>query len=128
MIEEGRPAPELELTSDSGETVSLSSLLGKPAVLCFYPKEEIADENEMNAYGMDGPSPKALTEGRGGRAAGEFAWKTRRPTPQGLRRSSGGGLCAGSRDASSLRRAPVRRSFGGPEDDPLEWGARAIQG
>ena len=62
MIEEGRPASELELTSDSGETVSLSSLLGKPAVLCFYPKEEIADENEMNAYGMDGPSPKALTE------------------------------------------------------------------
>jgi hypothetical protein len=29
------------------------------------------------------PLETALTEGRGGRAAGEFAWKTRRPTPRG---------------------------------------------
>ena len=40
MGEEGKPAPELELTSDSGETVSLASLRGKPVVLYFYPKDD----------------------------------------------------------------------------------------
>jgi thioredoxin-dependent peroxiredoxin len=40
MIEEGRPAPGFELTSDSGETVSLESLRGKPVVLYFYPKDD----------------------------------------------------------------------------------------
>ena len=40
MIEEGKPAPEFELTSDSGETVSLESLRGKPVVLYFYPKDD----------------------------------------------------------------------------------------
>ena len=40
MVEEGRPAPDFELTSDSGETVSLESLRGKPVVLYFYPKDD----------------------------------------------------------------------------------------
>lgn len=40
MIEEGKPAPNFELTSDSGETVSLSGLRGKPVVLYFYPKDD----------------------------------------------------------------------------------------
>jgi peroxiredoxin Q/BCP len=40
MIEEGSPAPDFELTSDSGETVTLSSLRGKPVVLYFYPKDD----------------------------------------------------------------------------------------
>ena len=40
MIEEGKPAPNFELTSDSGETVSLSGLHGKPVVLYFYPKDD----------------------------------------------------------------------------------------
>jgi len=40
MVEEGKPAPEFELTSDSGETVSLSSLRGRPVVLYFYPKDD----------------------------------------------------------------------------------------
>jgi thioredoxin-dependent peroxiredoxin len=40
MIEEGSPAPDFELTSDSGETVKLSSLRGKPVVLYFYPKHD----------------------------------------------------------------------------------------
>jgi peroxiredoxin Q/BCP len=40
MIEEGSPAPDFELTSDSGETVKLSSLRGKPVVLYFYPKDD----------------------------------------------------------------------------------------
>ncbi|HEX4323256.1 MAG TPA: thioredoxin-dependent thiol peroxidase [Gaiellaceae bacterium] len=39
MVEEGKPAPEFELTSDTGETVKLSSLRGKPVVLYFYPKD-----------------------------------------------------------------------------------------
>jgi thioredoxin-dependent peroxiredoxin len=40
VIEEGKPAPEFELTSDSGDTVSLASLRGKPVVLYFYPKDD----------------------------------------------------------------------------------------
>jgi len=40
MIEEGKPAPDFELTSDSGETVKLSELRGKPVVLYFYPKDD----------------------------------------------------------------------------------------
>jgi len=38
-IEEGKAAPDFTLTSDTGETVSLSSLRGKPVVLYFYPKD-----------------------------------------------------------------------------------------
>ena len=40
MIEEGQSAPDFELTSDSGETVKLSALRGKPVVLYFYPKDD----------------------------------------------------------------------------------------
>jgi peroxiredoxin Q/BCP len=40
VIEEGKPAPDFELTADDGETVSLSSLRGKPVVLYFYPKDD----------------------------------------------------------------------------------------
>jgi peroxiredoxin Q/BCP len=40
MVEEGKPAPDFELTSDAGERVKLSSLRGKPVVLYFYPKDD----------------------------------------------------------------------------------------
>jgi peroxiredoxin Q/BCP len=40
VIEEGKPAPDFELTSDAGERISLSSLRGKPVVLYFYPKDD----------------------------------------------------------------------------------------
>ncbi len=40
MIEEGQAAPDFELTTDSGETVSLASLRGKQVVLYFYPKDD----------------------------------------------------------------------------------------
>jgi thioredoxin-dependent peroxiredoxin len=40
MVEEGKPAPDFELTSDSGESVKLSSLRGRPVVLYFYPKDD----------------------------------------------------------------------------------------
>ena len=40
MVEEGKPAPEFELQSDTGETVRLSDLRGKPVVLYFYPKDD----------------------------------------------------------------------------------------
>jgi peroxiredoxin Q/BCP len=40
VIEEGKPAPDFELTSDSGETVKLSALRGRPVVLYFYPKDD----------------------------------------------------------------------------------------
>ena len=40
MIEEGKPAPNFELRSDSGETVSLAGLRGKPVVLYFYPRDD----------------------------------------------------------------------------------------
>ena len=40
MIEEGKPAPAFSLTSDTGETVTLEGLRGKPVVLYFYPKDD----------------------------------------------------------------------------------------
>jgi peroxiredoxin Q/BCP len=40
VIEEGKPAPDFELESDSGGTVKLSDLRGKPVVLYFYPKDD----------------------------------------------------------------------------------------
>jgi len=40
VVEEGKPAPDFELRSDAGESVSLSSLRGKPVVLYFYPKDD----------------------------------------------------------------------------------------
>ncbi|HEY3181602.1 MAG TPA: thioredoxin-dependent thiol peroxidase [Gaiellaceae bacterium] len=40
VVAEGEPAPDFTLTSDSGETVKLSSLRGKPVVLYFYPKDD----------------------------------------------------------------------------------------
>ena len=40
MVEEGKPAPDFELTTDSGDTVKLSDLRGKPVVLYFYPKDD----------------------------------------------------------------------------------------
>jgi thioredoxin-dependent peroxiredoxin len=38
--EEGRPAPDFTLPSDSGEAVTLSSFRGAPVVLYFYPKDD----------------------------------------------------------------------------------------
>lgn len=40
MVEEGKPAPDFELTNEAGETVKLSELKGKPVVLYFYPKDD----------------------------------------------------------------------------------------
>jgi len=42
MVEVGKPAPDFELTSDSGDRVKLSELRGKPVVLYFYPKDDTA--------------------------------------------------------------------------------------
>ena len=40
MVEEGKPAPDFELTNDAGDRVRLSELRGKPVVLYFYPKDD----------------------------------------------------------------------------------------
>jgi len=40
LVEEGSPAPNFTLTSDSGEQVSLESFRGQPVVLYFYPKDD----------------------------------------------------------------------------------------
>jgi peroxiredoxin Q/BCP len=40
VVEEGKPAPDFELVSDTGETVSLASLRGQPVVLYFYPRDD----------------------------------------------------------------------------------------
>jgi thioredoxin-dependent peroxiredoxin len=40
MLEPGTPAPPFSLESDSGETVTLDSLKGRPAVIYFYPKDD----------------------------------------------------------------------------------------
>jgi peroxiredoxin Q/BCP len=39
-LAQGTEAPEFALTSDTGETVTLSSLRGKPVVLYFYPRDD----------------------------------------------------------------------------------------
>jgi peroxiredoxin Q/BCP len=40
VVEEGTPAPDFELPSDSGDRVRLSDLRGNPVVLYFYPKDD----------------------------------------------------------------------------------------
>jgi peroxiredoxin Q/BCP len=40
VVEEGKPAPDFALETDSGETVSLADFRGKPVVLYFYPKDD----------------------------------------------------------------------------------------
>src|SRR5215211_1474441 len=40
VVEEGSPAPDFTLTSDSGTAVTLSSFRGRPVVLYFYPKDD----------------------------------------------------------------------------------------
>jgi thioredoxin-dependent peroxiredoxin len=40
VIEEGKPAPDFELESDTGDTVKLSDFRGRPVVLYFYPKDD----------------------------------------------------------------------------------------
>jgi thioredoxin-dependent peroxiredoxin len=40
MVEEGKPAPDFELTSDEGNSVRLSELRGQPVVVYFYPKDD----------------------------------------------------------------------------------------
>lgn len=40
LVEEGERAPDFTLVSDTGETVALSSLRGRPIVLYFYPKDD----------------------------------------------------------------------------------------
>jgi peroxiredoxin Q/BCP len=58
VVEEGKPAPDFELKSDSGESVKLSDLRGKQVVLYFYPKDD---------------TPGCTTQARGIRDAyGEF--------------------------------------------------------
>jgi peroxiredoxin Q/BCP len=39
-VEEGLPAPDFTLASDTGEEISLASLRGRPVVLYFYPKDD----------------------------------------------------------------------------------------
>jgi thioredoxin-dependent peroxiredoxin len=40
VVEEGKEAPDFELTSDSGDRVRLSQFRGQPVVLYFYPKDD----------------------------------------------------------------------------------------
>jgi peroxiredoxin Q/BCP len=40
VVEEGKPAPDFELTSDEGKKVRLSELRGQPVVLYFYPRDD----------------------------------------------------------------------------------------
>jgi thioredoxin-dependent peroxiredoxin len=40
VIEEGKPAPDFELESDTGDTVKLSDFRGRSVVLYFYPKDD----------------------------------------------------------------------------------------
>jgi thioredoxin-dependent peroxiredoxin len=40
VVEEGEPAPDFTLVSDSGDEVTLSQLRGRPVVLYFYPRDD----------------------------------------------------------------------------------------
>jgi thioredoxin-dependent peroxiredoxin len=40
VVEEGKQAPDFELSGDSGERVRLSDLRGRTVVLYFYPKDD----------------------------------------------------------------------------------------
>jgi thioredoxin-dependent peroxiredoxin len=40
VTEIGQQAPEFALESDSGETITLESLRGRPVVVYFYPKDD----------------------------------------------------------------------------------------
>ena len=40
MVEEGKPAPDFEATTDTGERVKLSDFRGKSVVLYFYPRDD----------------------------------------------------------------------------------------
>ena len=40
MLQDGDKAPAFELPAEAGETIKLSALKGKPAVLYFYPKDD----------------------------------------------------------------------------------------
>jgi peroxiredoxin Q/BCP len=40
LVDERSPAPDFTLTSDSGESVTLSQFRGRPVVLYFYPKDD----------------------------------------------------------------------------------------
>jgi len=40
VLEEGQPAPDFTLPTDSGDEISLTALRGKPVVLYFYPKDD----------------------------------------------------------------------------------------
>jgi peroxiredoxin Q/BCP len=43
--EEGSPAPDFTLPTDSGDAISLSSLRGSPVVLYSYPKDDTPPTN-----------------------------------------------------------------------------------
>jgi thioredoxin-dependent peroxiredoxin len=40
MVEEGAPAPDFELATDTGERIRLSGLRGRSVVLYFYPEDD----------------------------------------------------------------------------------------
>ena len=40
MVEEGGPAPDFELATDTGERIRLSGLRSRPVVLYFYPEDD----------------------------------------------------------------------------------------
>jgi peroxiredoxin Q/BCP len=42
MVTEGKPAPDFTLRSDTGESVTLSSLRGRSVVLYFYTRDDTA--------------------------------------------------------------------------------------
>ena len=72
MIEEGEPAPDFTLPSDTGEQVTLSDFRGKPVVLYFYPRTTLRVIKTVSGNQ---------------RKRGERRYQRPRPRPQGGRHS-----------------------------------------
>src|SRR5438094_902022 len=64
VIQEGEPAPDFELPTDSGETIKLSSLRGQQVVLYFYPKDDTPGCTAQGMPGGAGSAARALAPRR----------------------------------------------------------------
>lgn len=59
-VEEGRPAPDFTLPTDTGEPLTLSDLRGRPVVLYFYPRDDTCAIYDSSTASSGGPERKII--------------------------------------------------------------------